>query len=83
MDGAPMLVLHLPPDIEARLAGLARRTRRTKSQCACDAIVACIDDLEDLGLARRRYELIEKGKSRTLSLEYVQASIAVGQRDRK
>ena len=72
-----MLALRLPPDVEARLDALARRTGHTKSYYAREAIVEFIDDLEDLYLAQRRYALIEKGKSKTLSLDDVEAQIAV------
>ena len=69
--------LRLPPDLEARLETLARKTGRTKSYYAREAIVEYIDDLEDLYLAQKRYALIEKGKSKTLSLDEVEAQLAV------
>jgi RHH-type transcriptional regulator, rel operon repressor / antitoxin RelB len=72
-----MLALRLPPDLEARLDALARKTGRTKSYYAREAIVEYIDDLEDLYLAQKRYALIEKGKSKTLSLDEVEAQLAV------
>lgn len=49
-----MLALRLPPDIERRLDDLARRTGRTKSFYAREAILEYIDDLEDLYLAEQR-----------------------------
>ena len=70
-----MLALRLPEDIEARLEALARKTGRTKSYYAREAIVEFIDDLEDLYLAQKRYALIEKGKSRTLSLDEVERQL--------
>jgi RHH-type rel operon transcriptional repressor/antitoxin RelB len=72
-----MLALRLPPDLEARLDALARKTGRTKSYYAREAIVEYIDDLEDLYLAQKRYALIDKGKSKTLSLDEVEAQLAV------
>jgi RHH-type rel operon transcriptional repressor/antitoxin RelB len=72
-----MLALRLPADLEARLDALARKTGRTKSYYAREAIVEYIDDLEDLYLAQKRYALIEKGKSKTLSLDEVEAQLAV------
>ena len=72
-----MLALRLPADLEARLDALARKTGRTKSYYAREAIVEHIDDLEDLYLAQKRYALIEKGKSKTLSLDEVEAQLAV------
>jgi RHH-type rel operon transcriptional repressor/antitoxin RelB len=49
-----MLALRLPPDIEKRLDDLARKTGRTKSFYAREAILEHIDDLEDLYLAEQR-----------------------------
>ena len=49
-----MLALRLPPEIEKRLAVLARKTGRTKSFYAREAILRHIEDLEDYHLARRR-----------------------------
>ena len=49
-----MLALRLPPEIEKRLATLARKTGRTKSFYAREAILRHIEDLEDDHLARRR-----------------------------
>ena len=49
-----MLSLRLPPKIEKRLDALARKTRRTKSFHAREAIVRHLEDLEDYHLARRR-----------------------------
>ena len=72
-----MLALRLPADLEARLDALARKTGRTKSYYAREAIVEYIDDLEDLYLAQKRYALIEKGKSKTLTLDEVEAQLGV------
>jgi RHH-type rel operon transcriptional repressor/antitoxin RelB len=49
-----MLALRLPPEIEQRLAALARKTGRSKSYYAREAILRHIEDLEDYYLARRR-----------------------------
>jgi RHH-type transcriptional regulator, rel operon repressor / antitoxin RelB len=72
-----MLALRLPEDLEARLDALAKKTGRTKSYYAREAIVEYIDDLEDLYLAQKRYALIEKGKTATLSLDAVEARLGV------
>jgi RHH-type transcriptional regulator, rel operon repressor / antitoxin RelB len=72
-----MLALRLPEDLEARLDALARKTGRTKSFYAREAIVEYIDDLEDLYLAQKRSALIDKGKSRTLTLDEVEAQLGV------
>ena len=49
-----MLALRLPPEIEKRLDALAKKTGRTKSFYAREAILRHIEDLEDFHLARRR-----------------------------
>ena len=49
-----MLALRLPPEIEKRLDDLARKTGRTKSYYAREAIVEHIGDLEDLYIAQQR-----------------------------
>jgi len=51
-----MLALRLPPDSEDRLAELARRTGRTKSFYAREAILTHLEDLEDSYLAQSRAE---------------------------
>lgn len=49
-----MLALRLPPEIDKRLTNLAKRTGRTKSFYAREAILRHIEDIEDAYLARRR-----------------------------
>jgi len=49
-----MLALRLPEDIENRLTELSRRTGRTKSFYAREAILTHLEDLEDAYLAETR-----------------------------
>jgi RHH-type transcriptional regulator, rel operon repressor / antitoxin RelB len=49
-----MLALRLPADIEQRLDALAKKTGRTKSFYAREAILRHLEDIEDFHLARRR-----------------------------
>jgi RHH-type rel operon transcriptional repressor/antitoxin RelB len=49
-----MLALRLPPTIERRLDALAKKTGRSKSYYAREAILRQIEDIEDDYLARRR-----------------------------
>jgi RHH-type transcriptional regulator, rel operon repressor / antitoxin RelB len=67
-EAAPMLALRLPPEIEARLAELAKRTGRTKSFYAREAILNHLDDLEDLYLAENRLNDLREGRSGTIPL---------------
>jgi RHH-type transcriptional regulator, rel operon repressor / antitoxin RelB len=50
----PMLALRLPVQIEKRLDSLAKKTGRSKSFYAREAILRHLEDLEDYHLARRR-----------------------------
>lgn len=49
-----MLALRLPPELEARLDALAKKSGRTKSSLAREAVIDHIEDLEDLCLAEER-----------------------------
>jgi RHH-type rel operon transcriptional repressor/antitoxin RelB len=51
-----MLALRLPPDIEKRLASLAKKTGRSKSFYAREAILTHLEDLEDLYQAKKALE---------------------------
>ncbi len=64
-----MLAIRLPQSIEKRLERLARRTGRTKTYYAREAIVEHLEDLEDLYLAENALERIRRGEERTISLK--------------
>jgi len=49
-----MLALRLPSEIEQRLHALAKKTGRSKSHFAREAILRQIEDIEDDYLARHR-----------------------------
>ena len=51
-----MLAIRLPAEIEKRLTTLAKRTGRTKTYYATEAILQYMDDLEDTYLAVERLE---------------------------
>jgi RHH-type rel operon transcriptional repressor/antitoxin RelB len=63
-----MLALRLPPEIENRLDALAKRTGRSKSYYAREAILEYLDDLEDIYLAEQRLADLRAGRSDTISL---------------
>ncbi len=54
METKALLAIRIPPDIEKRLDQLAKRTGRTKSFYAREAILRHLEDLEDFHLAERR-----------------------------
>jgi RHH-type rel operon transcriptional repressor/antitoxin RelB len=66
-----MLAIRLPQSVEKRLEKLARRTGRTKSFYAREAIVQHLDDLEDIYLAERALERIRNGEDDTIPLNDV------------
>ena len=59
-----MLSLRLSDDIECRLATLARRTGRTKTFYAREAILTHLDDLEDYYLAAETVADIREGRDK-------------------
>ena len=65
---ATMLAIRLPQSVEKRLERLARRTGRTKTYYVREAILEHLADLEDLYLAERRIERINRGEERTVPL---------------
>lgn len=66
-----MLALRLPPDIEKRLASLAKKTGRTKTYYAREAILRHLEDMEDVYIAEKRLDDIGAGRTRTRSLDEV------------
>ena len=66
-----MLAIRLPAAIEKRLEKLAKRTGRTKTYYAREAILQHLDDLEDTYLAERVLDRIRKGEEHTIPLEDV------------
>ena len=72
-----MLAIRLPAEIENRLDSLAQATGRTKTFYAREAILAYIDDLEDLYLAEQRMLEIKAGRSKLYTLEEVEISLGL------
>ncbi len=72
-----MLALRLPADLEKRLADIARKTGRTKSFYARQAIEAHIEDLEDLYLAEQRM----RDNPRVWTLEESMADLGLTEED--
>ena len=63
-----MLAIRLDADTEARLTDLAKRTGRTKTFYAKQAILGHLEDLEDLYLAEQEIIALRAGKSQTTPL---------------
>ena len=74
---AAMLAIRLPEELESRLEALAKRTGRTKTFYAREAIEQHLEDLEDLYLAERVAKRIRSGKEQTSSLDEVEARLGL------
>ena len=68
-----MLSLRLSDEIEFRLAALARRTGRTKTFYAREAILTHLDDLEDYYLAAETVAQIREGNEKTYTGDEVRS----------
>ena len=66
-----MLAIRLPETIEKRLDRLAKRTGRTKTYYAREAILQHLDDMEDIYLAENRLVAIRSGRTKAIPLEDV------------
>lgn len=73
-----MLAIRLPESIEKRLERLAKRTGRTKTYYAREAIIERLSDLEAIYLAERRLEGIRAGRRKTVPIEKVMRRYGMG-----
>jgi len=64
-----MLAIRLPARMEKRLANLAKKTGRTKTFYAREAIKEHIGDLEDLYIVKQRLADIDEGRADLIPLE--------------
>lgn len=64
-----MLAIRLPVKMEKRLTNLAKKTGRTKTFYAREAISEHLGDLEDLYLVRRRLADVDEGRVELVPLE--------------
>jgi RHH-type rel operon transcriptional repressor/antitoxin RelB len=58
-----MLAIRLPEEIESRLEELARKTGRSKTFYAREAILAHLEDLEDFYLAEERMKRYDEART--------------------
>ena len=68
-----MIAIRLPAEIDDRLTALAKRTGRTKTFYAREAILRLIDELEDTYIALNRLE----HPGRRLSMEEAEKELGV------
>ncbi len=69
--GSSILVIRLPPEIENRLDEVVRVAGRSKTFYAREAILAHLDDLEDLYLAEQCLIDLRVGRTQAISLDDV------------
>ena len=72
-----MLAIRLPADIEKRLDDLAKKTGRTKTFYARQAILEHLEDLEDMYFAQAVIERIDAGQEQVFSLEEVEKELGL------
>lgn len=72
-----MLAIRLPEEIEARLDNLAKRTGRSKTFYAREAILEHLENLEDLYLAEQVMRRIDSGEEKTSTLDEVEARLGL------
>ena len=72
-----MLALRLPEDIEKRLADLAKKTGRSKSFYAREAILEHLDDLESAYLSDEILKRIESGQEKTVPLDELERELGL------
>ena len=70
-----MLAVRLDPDLEARLDAVARRTGRSKSYYAREALLEKIEELEDLALLEEALKDPDYGKR--ISLEEMKRELGL------
>jgi RHH-type rel operon transcriptional repressor/antitoxin RelB len=76
--GGIMLALRLPKSIERRLDRLARKTGRTKSYYAKQAITQFLEDREDYLMGLAELEKLERGEEIPVSLDELQRRLGLG-----
>jgi len=72
-----MLALRLPEVIERRLTALAKRTGRSKSFYAREAILEYLDDLEAAYISDEVLKRIESGQERTYTIDELERKLGL------
>jgi RHH-type transcriptional regulator, rel operon repressor / antitoxin RelB len=66
-----MLAIRLPPEIEKQLERLAKKTGRTKTFYARQAILTYLENWEDAALAEKRLDEFYKSGEKAIPLKEV------------
>jgi RHH-type transcriptional regulator, rel operon repressor / antitoxin RelB len=66
-----MLAIRLPPEIEKRLTALAKKSGRTKTFYAREAILQHLEDLEDAYIGEKALREFEKSGENAIPIEEI------------
>jgi RHH-type transcriptional regulator, rel operon repressor / antitoxin RelB len=72
-----MLAIRLPKELEDRLADMAKKTGRTKTFYAKEAIMNYLEDLEDAYIAEKRLDEFYKSGEKAIPLEEVKKALGL------
>lgn len=72
-----MLSVRLPEDIEKRLDALAKASGRTKTYYVREALIAKLEDMEDIYKAEAVWERIVSGEEKTYPLAEVERDLGL------
>jgi len=72
-----MLAIRLPPEIEKRLASLSKKTGRTKTFYAREAILNYLEDLEDAYTAEKALDAFHKSGEKPVPLSKVRKELGL------
>ena len=73
-----MLAIRLPPKIEARLDRLAKKTGRSKTWYATQAILEHLEDMEDAAVAEQRLKELREGRAEPVPYDEVRRLLGLG-----
>lgn len=72
-----MLAIRLPKELEDRLAAMAKKTGRTKTFYAREAILNYLEDLEDTYIAEKALDEFYASGEKTVPLEKVMKDLGM------
>ncbi len=72
-----MLAIRLPPEIEKRLSEMAKKTGRTKTFYAREAILNYLENLEDTYIAEKALDKFYKSGEKAISLDQVRKELGL------
>ncbi|MBO8091684.1 MAG: ribbon-helix-helix protein, CopG family [Prosthecochloris sp.] len=72
-----MIGIRIPKSVGQRLDNLAKRTGRTKTWYVREAIMAHLDDLEDIYLAEQVLERVRRGEEAVSEIDEVERRLGL------